>query len=192
MKRRWTSLAVSPGDRRSFRISPFLDILAKLGLVAVLGLIAANVLSAVPASAAAPYPPGGAAPLSVSTTTPAPGQTITVSAAGFGANEIVDLVLHSTPVTLASPRADSNGTFSVQVTIPSDVRGVHVLTATGRTTGKTVSITLTIGFPPPTGGGGGLPNTGLMVWGFGIVAAILLVLGTAFLVFGRRRRSGAA
>jgi LPXTG-motif cell wall-anchored protein len=187
MKRRWAGRAVYPGDRHSLRTG------AALSVLAALGLVAANVLSALPASAAPPYPPVGTAPLAVSTTTPAPGETITVSGNGFGPNEVVTLVLHSVPVTLASTLTDSNGTFSVPVTIPSDVRGVHVLTATGRTTGTTFSITLTIGFEPPGGGGGGgLPNTGLMVWGLGIVAVALLTLGAALVVSGRRRRSAAA
>jgi LPXTG-motif cell wall-anchored protein len=132
--------------------------------------------------------------LSVSTTAPDPGETITISGAGWGADEVVTLVLHSTPVILASPLTDSNGAFSVPATIPSDVQGTHVLTGTGGTTGDTVSITLTIGFEPPTGGGGGggLPNTGVVVWGVGTVAVALLALGAALVVSGRRRRSAAA
>lgn len=192
MKRRSAARAVSPGDRHPLRTSSALGVLAALGLVAALGMVAANVFSALPASAAAPYPPGGAPSLSVSTTAPNPGETITISGAGWGAEEVVTLVLHSTPVTLASPLTDGNGTFSVPATIPSDVQGVHVLTGTGETTGETVSITLTIGGEPPTGGGGGLPNTGLVVWGFGTVAVVLLTFGVALVVSGRRRRSTAA
>jgi LPXTG-motif cell wall-anchored protein len=188
MKRRWAARATSSGDRRSLRMG------SALGILATLGLVAANALSALPASAAAPYPPGGTPTLSVSTTVPAPGQTIIISGTGWGADEVVTLVLHSTPVTLASPLTDGNGAFSVPATIPSDVQGDHVLTATGGTTGQTISITLTISSQPATGGGGGggLPNTGLMVWGFGIVAVVLLTLGAALVVSGRRRRSAAA
>ncbi|TAM92302.1 MAG: hypothetical protein EPN43_02800, partial [Jatrophihabitans sp.] len=86
------------------------------------------------AAQAGPYPPTGAcASLAVSTTTPAAGEAITVTGTGFTAGETVTLELDPGPVVVGSAVVAADGTFSTQVTIPSDTYGRHLLLSAGGT-----------------------------------------------------------
>jgi hypothetical protein len=83
-------------------------------------------LQAGPAGAST-YPPTTCATLAVSTTTPRPGQTITVTGEQFKPNESVGI--HMTPygIKLAQVTTDSSGSFSAQVTMPLDARGNQLI-----------------------------------------------------------------
>lgn len=71
--------------------------------------------------------------LSVSDTTPSLGQTISVTGGGFPKNSKVTILMFSRPTKVGSTTTDSNGRFSVVVTIPSDARlGRHRLVAVSR------------------------------------------------------------
>ncbi len=63
-------------------------------------------------------------------------QTISVSGAGFGSNEIVRIYLDSaanSPVTVAS--ADSTGAFAGSFNVPEATSGTHTVVAVGQTSG---------------------------------------------------------
>jgi hypothetical protein len=125
--------------------------------------------------------------LSASSTTVPPGGSITVSGQGFGANEPVNVDLHSTPVLLATPQTDANGTFTTTVTIPSNTpMGTHTITATGQQSGVVTSLQITVASSssslPFTGAGAVIP---LSASG----AAMVIAGGLTLIGVRRRRRS---
>ena len=68
----------------------------------------------------------------LSTQTAAPGSNVDVSGSGFKPNTDVTITLHSTPVVLATVKANASGTFSATVTIPKDtVLGSHQIISSG-------------------------------------------------------------
>lgn len=76
---------------------------------------------------------------------PRPGSTITVHAAGFEPGETVRVELHSTPVLLGTTVAGSDGTISVDVALPAGTaHGSHTIVATGTTSGRVVTIALSV------------------------------------------------
>ncbi len=120
--------------------------------------IAAIVLTGPLPAAAAPYTVD--AVVTVSTTNPAIGATITIQLVNFGPNELIDVHLHSTPVLLATVQADANGSATAVVTLPSNYMCEHTIVATGRTTGEVASTTLLIGPPSACRGNSGSGNVG--------------------------------
>ncbi|MHB8188202.1 MAG: hypothetical protein ACYDDU_19470 [Dermatophilaceae bacterium] len=161
-------------------------------LIAVFGMIIAAVAFAGPANAA-PYT--NPATSSVSNQTPAAGSSFTLSGSGFGANEDVANVLHSLPYTLTPARSNASGNFSVTVTLPAGVTGVHTIVSTGATTGRTATVTITIGGVTTSGAvttGGGLAFTGADVIGIGGLAMLLILGGSVLLFAGRRRTAVSA
>ena len=79
--------------------------------------------------------------------------TIALTGTGFGPDEQVDIVLHSTSIDLGTATTDADGTFMQSVSIPTTTpAGSHQIVATGETSGKTASFPLTIdpAAPPPT------------------------------------------
>src|SRR3954470_6374356 len=72
----------------------------------------------VTSAGAATYPPTTCATIAVSTTTPNPGQTVTVSGEQFQANVQVTITMTPYGITLAKVTTDSNGKFSTGVKIP--------------------------------------------------------------------------
>lgn len=92
-------------------------------LAAVLTLAALGFVGSATAAQAAPYPPSACATLSVSTSTPNVGATITVTGKNFTANASVHLVLRKAGTAtdgtdLTTVTADGNGSFSTHVTMP--------------------------------------------------------------------------
>jgi len=163
------------------RIATLITMLAAIGLAAVTF-----------SSNAGAYPPGTAPTLSVGTTTPVAGGSLTVGGTGLGSNLPGTITLHSAVVTLGSFTTDSSGSFTATVTIPSDVSGTHTLVAA--TSVASTSITLNIGgTAPPNGGGkpGGIAFTGAAVIGVGFLGVALLVGGGILLFAGRRRKVSA-
>jgi hypothetical protein len=135
------------------------------------------------------------ASLSVSTTNPLPGETITVSGTGFVANANVRLELDGT-TPLKTVQADGSGNFTTSVTLPSSVTGTHTIVATtGIPTGGTCG-TPTVGLniqpasaSSPGGPPGGTSFTGVDIMAMVLGALALLGVGYALNRSGKRRHS---
>lgn len=85
------------------------------------------------------------ATLHLSATTVTAGGTLRLTGAGFTAGERVSVVLHSTPVTLATTTASATGSIALSVTIPASTpAGAHTLVVTGADSGLTASAALTV------------------------------------------------
>ena len=158
-------------------------------------------LLVVPAVAAAQqYPPEqGTAQVSDSSVTP--GGTTTISGSGCAASAPVTIAFDGGQIDQGT--ADATGAFSEDVTIPSDASaGSHTLSAScsdadGGTLVLSSTITVEGGAAPgPAAGpttGGGLPATGNdSTVPLTRVAMMLVVVGSAFVVLARRRRTVAA
>ncbi|MBN9620294.1 MAG: hypothetical protein J0H43_11280, partial [Actinobacteria bacterium] len=156
-------------------------------LTALLGLTAA-ILAAIPEATSFAYPPGTCATLSVSTTVPLPGESITVTGAHFDPNSTIALKLVPPGTTLTTVHSSSTGTFTTHVTMPSSATGNHDIVAVGGNTAagpgcpadpaQTLYIQSTgtggsTGAPASNGGGGGPAMTGLDIAGL-IAAALAL------------------
>jgi LPXTG-motif cell wall-anchored protein len=142
-------------------------------IVMIKALIAATALAVVAVAAPAgaqQYPPAVNF-LTVSDTTPSPGQTITITAQTFAEGSSVTVTLFSDPVVLASSTADASGRIALQATIPTDTPlGSHTITADGTAPdGTPLSLSAAITVVPAestgtgTGSGGSssnLPRTG--------------------------------
>jgi hypothetical protein len=128
-------------------------------------------------------PPAPTAALSASTV-PA-GGTITVTGAGFLPGEQVQVILHSTPVVLATVTADTDGSVSTPVTIPADIEpGPHTIELMGVTSGRSVEVAVTIeGVEDPAA----LPATGRTAVPEAGVGAGLVALGGVLVLVARRR-----
>lgn len=186
-------MAVGVARRVGSRIAGYL-------LAGALVLLCAFTLGSGPA-AAGPYPPSQCATVSVSTTTPHSGETMTVSGTGFTAGEQVTVELESTPRDVGSATVQANGTFTAQITIPTDMYGKHQLIVTGGHPSCPVSaITLDIQSSAalgeqigPNGGGGGgggaLSSTGVQIALLLAIAAVALAAGVALTRAGRQKRS---
>jgi len=149
-------------------------------------------------AAAQQYPPAVNS-LTVSDTTPSPGQTITIQGQTFATGSTATVVLNSDPVTLGSATANAAGQIALQATIPMDTPlGSHTLVATGPApNGQTLSLSLAIQVVPAqagggTGNGGGnLPHTGdstslpLAKVGLGLLA----VGGVIYSIAAKRRKA---
>jgi hypothetical protein len=148
-------------------------------------------LSPAGSAGAAPYTHGTT--ISVSNANPTGCQEITLTGSGFGANELVDITLHSDPVLLATVRANPAGHITVRFGFPDGVNsGTHTIVATGRTTGDHASATITIRACTGvngSGNGGEPSNTGVAVIAISVFGVALLVAGCIFLISARRRRA---
>lgn len=149
-----------------------------------------------PVAAADAYPVVTCSTLAVSTTTPAAGETVTVTGTNFEPNKTVRLELHTKVYLLKTVTTGSDGIFSTQVTLPDGVTGSHLIVAVGgslRATGCPAdpSVSLTIkgsgvggvatstaaGAGGQSSGSGGTAFTGVNVLLMLVVAGILIVLG---------------
>jgi LPXTG-motif cell wall-anchored protein len=102
-------------------------------------------LTGVGSASAQPYTPPT---LSVSDTTPYPGQTITIYGSGFPPFTLITITIN--PALYAT--SDASGEWAVDFTIPEDFPlGVHTITATGG--GVTATTTFTEVLPPGADGG---------------------------------------
>lgn len=103
------------------------------------------------------------------------GDAVTVSGSGFSPNATFDVVLHSSPVTLATVTTTATGTFSKVVTIPAGTTGgAHTIDVAGATIGLTVIAPTALA---RTGSDPGAP--------LGLAAGLL---GIGLLLLGARRR----
>ncbi|WP_254712432.1 alpha-N-acetylglucosaminidase C-terminal domain-containing protein [Humibacter ginsenosidimutans] len=141
--------------------------------------------------------------VTLSTSSVKAGGVVTVTGEHFPASVTATIELHSDPVTLSKLSTDSNGSFSVSVTVPKDApTGKHEIVVTAGTITAEAAITVTdggagAGTNPGSGTGGtkhdsdgGLASTGVDFPFWLLLAGIGLMLlgGSAFVV--RRRRNG--
>jgi LPXTG-motif cell wall-anchored protein len=163
--------------------------LIALGALAVLAMAAP--------AAAQQYPPAVNS-LTISDTTPSPGQTVTIQGQTFAEGATATVVLNSDPVTLGSATANAAGQIVLQATIPTDTPlGSHTLVASGQApNGQTLSLSLAIEVVPAQGSGtgtsgGNLPRTGdstslpLAKVGLGLLA----VGGVIYSIAAKRRKA---
>ena len=162
-------------------------------------ILAAVFFSPAAQSSASPraldYPPTTCpGSLSVSTTHPLPGETITVTGAGFTAGANVHLVMHTKVYDLGTFKADAQGSFTAQVTLPGGVVGRHVILAVSGAAniqdcpGVPIHIQTPGGTSTGTGGHhGGNSFTGVDILLILLAAAALLAAGVALNRGGKRR-----
>jgi hypothetical protein len=113
----------------------------------------------------------------------APGQKIVKVLKGFQPNEVVTLVLHSTPTALGTFTADANGVVTAEFTLPAGTAlGQHTLTYDG-SLGSHFEDALTL-----TADGKALAYTGVSIALPLIGGTALVAAGAGALVIGRRRR----
>lgn len=116
-----------------------------------------------------------------------PGDTITVTGTGVQPHATVTVVLHSTPVTLGTVKADASGAFSATVTIPASTPvGAHTVVVTAKAAGTpdvTGSTPLTVVAADP---GGELAVTGSADAGLGWIAGALVLAGAGAVLLARR------
>ena len=168
--------------------------------IVALAVMFVALMAAAPATAQQ-YPPGQNL-ITVSDTTPCPGQSVTVNAQTFAAGAAVTVKLGDTVV--GTPAADASGKVSLEVTIPAgQAQGPVQVSATGPgadnatvTVNAAVDIVACNETPPPTtpgggggGGGGGLPNTGSdTTMTLVRVGVALAALGGLLLAISTKRR----
>ena len=133
-------------------------------------------------------PPSG----SLSASTVAPGDTLTVTAAGYEALESVTATLHSAPIALGSTPADALGSLSFTFTVPADIEpGSHSVELTGVSSARVLSLAFEVVMPavpasaPPT-----LPRTGGATAVEAAAGVGLVSLGWTLLAAARRRQGG--
>lgn len=163
--------------------------------IAVLAVAAVG-LTAAPA-AAQQYPPNEIS-VSVSDTTPCPGDVVTASGTFRGENFEPGLPVVVTldgSTELGTPVAGDDGTFSLEITIPADLTGSHTITATGTANNGepvTGNADFTVGdcdVTTTTAPGGALPRTGSNSTMPLVRAGVALAaLGGVLLAFAAKRR----
>jgi hypothetical protein len=169
---------------------------AVLALALALAGLALVSPSASAAARPVAYPPTTCATISVSTTTPAVGEAITVTGKNFGPNAKVTLTLHTRTYVLGSVTTSATGTFTKRVTMPAGVAGNHLLSATGGNPlcqPDPVQISIGVGATETPGPNSppGTAFTGVDVLWLVALAAVLIALGVALNRRSntRRRRS---
>lgn len=138
------------------------------------------------------YGPGGAPTVNSTSSSTTPGGSLVVSGANFDPDEGITITLHSAPVTLATTTDGASGSFSVTVTIPTDIApGTHTIIATDAS-GDSASTTLVVTGPTPSPATAtatsGLAFTGADIAALSGVGALALALGGMLLIVSRRRR----
>ena len=110
-------------------------------------------------AAAQQYPPAVNS-LTVSDTTPTPGQTVTLVGRTFAPGAAVTATLTSEPVGLATAAADPSGVVTMQATIPASTSlGLHTITAAGQAPdGSELSVSVNITVVDADGAAGGAGN----------------------------------
>jgi hypothetical protein len=143
------------------------------------------------AAVTAPYPPAVCSTIAVSTTTPFPGQKITVTGSGFLPNSAVSLVVDTAKTVIGSATASAAGTFTTTVTIPLSLYGAHVLIAAGGLGVGCPADPFTVLQLPaaPATSSSGLAFTGADVIAILIAGVALVGAGVALQVSSRRRKS---
>ena len=152
------------------------------------------------ATAASAVPPGyslnPSVNVAVSSSTVAPGGSLTVTGTGWLPASSVSVWIESTPVLLKSGVAvDSNSEFTTSVIVPEDIEpGPHTIFATGTTTtgevGAAASASITVTGSTPDGSGGSgdnLAKTGSNIIPIAALGGALVATGLGTVVLVRRR-----
>ena len=152
-----------------------------------------GVLSAATPAVAQTYPPAPA-PLTLSSSTLLPGQTVTLSGGGADPGATVTITFASDPVVVATVVADGNGDFTATFSVPEDAtEGTHTISAISN---GVVLATATVRILASTEENeeteGELAFTGSHTLQWLGVAAGLIALGAVLLVTIRRRRAAAS
>ena len=139
-----------------------------------------GVLALAAPATAVDYPPMSGS-LTVSSSTAAPGGTVSAAGAGCAADASVAFAVGG--VSAGSPTADATGAFPGTVTIPSSASGAVNVTSTCTTTsGAPQVLSATVSIKTS-----GLPGTGKKTFPTVGLALVLLCLGSAAVVAARRR-----
>jgi hypothetical protein len=176
----------------------------RLRTLLALALATASLVIAGPAAEAVAYPPTICPTISVSTTTPLVGETITVAGVNFTPGAKVRIELNANPkvYVLANVTASATGTFSTPVTFPAGVTGTNTIRAVGGGGGpgcpaNAIQVIKLHNGGESSSNGGGTNNNGGGGTAFTGVDVLLLLLIAALLVGagvmlnrggGRRRR----
>jgi hypothetical protein len=135
-------------------------------------------------------PAGTASGATLSTSSGPGGTTLTVNAGGFMPGSSAQIIFHSTPVVLASVKADGNGLVSASVTVPASAApGDHTIEVSGvgaDGSPRSVSASFTVSgtlAPPGTLAVTGARLLALVPW-----AAFFMMVGAIGLAAGRTRR----
>ncbi len=148
----------------------------RLRLVVVAAAWSVLVLVMAPAAHASYSGDGG---VTVVPPSPKVGSSITVDSSGWKANTDVTITLHSTPVVLATVKADANGAVHSTSAIPSGTSaGAHTVELTGVDplgAPRDVSAAITV----EAAGGGNLPRTGAAIAALLLVGTVLFAVGAA-------------
>jgi len=170
----------------------------KLRAIALAVAVLGAALFFTPVMQAQAYPPTGCpGSLSVSTTTPLAGETITVTGTGFTPGAQVHLVMHTKVYDLGTFTANAQGSFTAQVTLPDNVFGKHLVIATSgaphiqQCPGDPIQIHGPGGVNSSPGGHHGTSGTGVDVAIILLTAAALLGIGFAVARGGKRRHGSA-
>ena len=149
------------------------------------------------ATAASAVPPGyslnPSVNVAVSSSTVAPGGSLTVTGTGWLPASSVSVWIESTPVLLKSGVAvDSNSEFTTSVIVPADIEpGPHTIFSTGTTTtgevGAAASASITVTGSTPDGSGENLAATGSNIIPIAALGGALVATGLGTVVLVRRR-----
>ncbi len=112
-----------------------------------------------------------------------------VSGSGLEAGSTVTIVLHSSPVTLATVTVGPDGSFSTTVTLPTDLAaGTHTIIASGTSAfGLPVTSSAQFVQDPPDPPAPALPTTGFDAGTGTALGAFALLTGFGLIRLGRRR-----
>jgi hypothetical protein len=143
---------------------------------------------------AGPYPPGPClGSISVSTTNPLPGETITVTGSGFAAGSTVHLLMHTTTYDLGTFTANAQGSFVAHVKLPDGVFGKHLIIAAAvgahKCPGNPIQIQSPGGESTGPGGPPGTSFTGTDLLMILLAGGVLIGAGALFLRGGKRRNA---
>ncbi|MDP9118300.1 MAG: hypothetical protein M3O28_13765 [Actinomycetota bacterium] len=149
------------------------------------------------APSASAYAVKGCPTISLSSTAPVAGTSITVSGANFASNVSITIVLEASPdthghLTVKTLTTSSTGTFSFLFVVPDEV-GQHILVATdvALTAPCPADPFASIDIRAASSGGsgtGGLASTGTDIAGGVAVALALLLIGSLLTFSGQRKR----
>lgn len=156
---------------------------------------AAAALTLVPSAAMAYNAPGFNS--TVSDSTPAIGQPVTIVITGADADEPVTLTITSDPASISSDAIQIAGTKSLTknanasgvatFTVTLTAAASYALTATNAAGAVLSTQTLTVAAATPAAAGT-LPRTGFDVMGFGLWGGLFVLVGAGALIVVKRRR----
>lgn len=181
--RRWTG---------SLLVALLLGVLSLFAVLQVPAGAAVEPHVAARAATSAPYPPQFCPTISISTTHPFPGQTITIRGQGFDGGQALTLVMTPGDDVLGHVSTSAAGGFSTQVTLPHDVTGNRVIRAEGSGSDCPVNpIQIGINSNPTPTPQPPLPFTGVDILTALAIALALVGVGLLLTRGGRRSYRGA-